>query len=140
GRQRARRHPDQGGGGGAAAIAAGGRGRPLRARRRHRPAGLPVAQASFVETAVTGWRKWLRRVVLGLAVLYPVALLLLAIVLRRFGESWWIARVSLYLPRVLFAVPLPLFVLALALLRAWRFLATQVVALGLVLFPLMGLV
>jgi endonuclease/exonuclease/phosphatase (EEP) superfamily protein YafD len=88
---------------------------------------------------VTGWRKWLRRIVLALAALYPLLLLLVVIMLRGFGESW-IARTALYLPRVLFALPVPFLVLALTLARAWRFMLTQVLALGLVLFPLMGLV
>lgn len=85
-------------------------------------------------------RRWARRLVLALAVLYPLFLLITAIFLRAYGESSWLARVFLYVPRVIFAAPLPFLILALCLLRAWRWLATQVVALGLVLFPLMGLV
>jgi endonuclease/exonuclease/phosphatase family metal-dependent hydrolase len=73
------------------------------------------------------------------AVAYPVGLLVLAIVLHSYGQHAWM-RVALYLPRVLFAIPLPFLVGALVLLRDWRFLASQGVALALVLFPYMGLV
>jgi vancomycin resistance protein VanJ len=85
-------------------------------------------------------RRWGGRVVVALALLYPLVLLVTVWVLRTYGESSWVARVSLYVPRVIFAGPLPFLVLALCLLRRWRFLITQLVALGLVLFPLMGLV
>ena len=85
------------------------------------------------------WRRWGRRLLLGLAVAYPVALLLIILVLRLHG-GWWLARVMLYVPRIFFAIPLPFLVLGLALLRAWRFLLSQAAALLLVLFPLMGLV
>jgi endonuclease/exonuclease/phosphatase (EEP) superfamily protein YafD len=89
---------------------------------------------------MTGWRRWLRRIVVALAVLYPAGLLVTVILLRAYGESWWMARFTLYLPRALFGLPLPFLVAALALLGARRWIATQVMALGLVLFPLMGLV
>lgn len=89
---------------------------------------------------MTGWRKWLRRGLRALAVAYPLALLLAAILLRAYGESPW-GRVALYLPRIVFALPLPFFVLVLALRRDWRYLlGTQVPALLLWLFPLMGFV
>jgi endonuclease/exonuclease/phosphatase (EEP) superfamily protein YafD len=74
-----------------------------------------------------------------MAVAYPVALLVVVICLRAYGQGPW-GRVALYLPRVLFAIPLPFLVLAIALMRDWRFLASQGVALLLLLFPLMGLV
>src|SRR6185369_6696159 len=83
--------------------------------------------------------RWLRRLLRALAVAYPVTLLLLVIVLRGYGETAWV-RALLYVPRVLFAVPLPFLALALAVARDWRFLATQGAALLLLLFPLMGLV
>ena len=85
------------------------------------------------------WRRWLRALVLGLAIAYPVSLLVLVIVLRGFG-TWWMARALLYAPRIFLAAPLLVFVPLLAWMRAWRFLASQAVALLLVLFPLMGLV
>jgi len=88
---------------------------------------------------VTGWRRWLRLLGRVIAVAYPLALLLVVIGLRAFGDSAW-GRVALYVPRVLFALPLPFVVLALALLRDWRFMLSQALALVLVLFPLMGLV
>jgi vancomycin resistance protein VanJ len=58
---------------------------------------------------------------------------------RLIGERWWLTTIALYLPRVAFALPLPFLIVALALVRAWRLLALQVVSVGLVLFPLMGL-
>jgi endonuclease/exonuclease/phosphatase (EEP) superfamily protein YafD len=88
---------------------------------------------------VSGWRRWLRRLVQATAVAYPVVLLLVAIVLRAFGERPWV-RAALYLPRVLFALPLPILVLALLVMRERRLLLSQAAALLLVLFPLMGLV
>jgi endonuclease/exonuclease/phosphatase family metal-dependent hydrolase len=88
---------------------------------------------------VTGWRLWLRRLVRVMAVAYPVALLVAVIVLHVFGQIPWV-RVALYVPRVLLAIPLPFLVLALALLRDWRFMLSQAVALLMLLFPLMGLV
>jgi vancomycin resistance protein VanJ len=89
---------------------------------------------------VTRGRSWARRLLLGAALLYPLVLLVIVLVLRAYGERWWLARVSLYLPRAAFAAPLIVFVPAIALLRAWRWMVTQGAALGLVLFPLMGLV
>jgi endonuclease/exonuclease/phosphatase (EEP) superfamily protein YafD len=89
---------------------------------------------------VIGWRKWLRLTVLALSALYPLGLLVTVLLLRAYGESWWMARLTLYFPRMVFALPLPILVAALLVLRARRWLATQVAALLLVLFPLMGLV
>jgi endonuclease/exonuclease/phosphatase (EEP) superfamily protein YafD len=89
---------------------------------------------------VTGWRRWLRRLVVALALLYPAALLGTVFMMRAMGESWWFARLTLYLPRLLFLLPLPFLTLALLLVRARRYLFSQVVAFGIVLFPLMGFV
>jgi vancomycin resistance protein VanJ len=88
---------------------------------------------------VSRWRRWGRRLLLGLAVAYPVSLLIVVLVMRLYGD-WWLARALLYVPRVLFGAPLPFLVLALALLREWRFMISQAAALVLLLFPLMGLV
>ena len=85
------------------------------------------------------WRTWLRRLLLAVAVAYPVSLLVVVIVMRGFGD-WWPARALLYLPRLPFGLPLLIFVPVLAWLRAWRFMASQAAALLLFLFPLMGLV
>jgi vancomycin resistance protein VanJ len=61
--------------------------------------------------------------------------------LRFIGERWWLTGVGLYFPRYVFALPLPLIVLAIAATRGTRHLLwTQALA-GLVLFfPLMGAV
>ena len=70
---------------------------------------------------------------------YPLALLAVIGGFRLIGERWWLTTIALYLPRVGFALPLPFLIVALALARAWRVLALQVVSAFLVLFPLMGL-
>lgn len=74
-----------------------------------------------------------------LAVGYPVALLAIILALRFIGERWWVTTVALYLPRLGFGLPLPFLVLALAWFGPRRWLGTQVVAAGLLIFPLMGL-
>jgi endonuclease/exonuclease/phosphatase family metal-dependent hydrolase len=74
-----------------------------------------------------------------LAVAYAAALLAVIVAFRYLGERWWVTQVALYLPRAGFALPLPFVVLALLVARSYRWLLTQVVALALVLFPLMGL-
>lgn len=83
--------------------------------------------------------KWLRLVVLALAVAYPVALLVVALALRGIGEHWWLTTVALYLPSIGFALPLPFVALALLFIRPRRWLLTQAAALLLLIFPLMGL-
>jgi vancomycin resistance protein VanJ len=60
--------------------------------------------------------------------------------LRFVGERWWVTGVTLYLPRILFAAPLPFVVLALLWLGPRRLLWTQLAAALVVVFPLMGLV
>jgi endonuclease/exonuclease/phosphatase (EEP) superfamily protein YafD len=79
-------------------------------------------------------------VVIALALLYPAALLGTVFMMRALGESWWFARLALYLPRHLFLLPLPFLTLALLVAGARRYLISQVVALLIVLFPLMGFV
>jgi len=81
----------------------------------------------------------LRRVLLVLALAYPLALLALIAGLRFIGEQWWFTTAALYLPRLLFALPLPALTLALAWFGPRRALWTQLVAAALVIFPLMGL-
>jgi endonuclease/exonuclease/phosphatase family metal-dependent hydrolase len=73
------------------------------------------------------------------AVVYPLALLAVVAALRLIGERWWVTTIALYLPRVGFALPLPLLILGLLLARSYRLLVTQVVAALVLLFPLMGL-
>ena len=60
-------------------------------------------------------------------------------VFRLIGERWWATTAALYLPRVGFALPLPVLSLALLVDRSYRWLLTQLVALLLLLFPIMGL-
>jgi len=81
------------------------------------------------------WRWGLRAVAVG----YPVALIGVILVFRSVGDAWWVAIASLYLPRLGFAIPLPFLTAALLLGRAWWWLPTQLVALVLLVFPLMGL-
>ena len=73
------------------------------------------------------------------AVAYPLALLAVAAALRLIGERWWVTTIALYLPRIGFALPLPLLVVALLIARSYRLLITQVVAAFVLVFPLMGL-
>ncbi len=79
------------------------------------------------------------RLVRLLAMAYPVALLAVILAFRLIGERFWATTIGLYLPRIGFALPLPV----VALLVLWRlprrWLLTQLAALVLVLFPLMGL-
>jgi vancomycin resistance protein VanJ len=85
-------------------------------------------------------RRWFRVVVIAAAVIYPLALVATVLVLRAWGQRFWLATVALYLPRAVFALPLPFVLLGLALVRAWRLALTQVASLLILLFPLMGLV
>jgi vancomycin resistance protein VanJ len=80
-----------------------------------------------------------QRVTTVLAWLYPVSLVATVAALRLVGERWWVTGVTLYLPRILFALPLPFVVLLLSWLGPRRLLWTQLAAALLVLFPLMGL-
>jgi vancomycin resistance protein VanJ len=84
-------------------------------------------------------RRWLRMSLGVLAVAYPAGLVCLIVALRFVGDAWWATSVALYLPRVAFALPLPLIVIALAVTRRARLLGLQVISLWLVLFPLLGL-
>ncbi len=79
---------------------------------------------------------WILRV---LAIGYPAALLAVILALRFVGERWWATSAMLYLPRIGFGLPLPFLVLLLLLNRRWGLLASQLVALLLLLFPVMGL-
>jgi vancomycin resistance protein VanJ len=82
----------------------------------------------------------LARAVVNLtAVVYLLALLAVVAALRLIGERWWVTTIALYLPRIGFALPLPLLVVALLLARSYRLLLAQVLAAFVLLFPLMGL-
>lgn len=73
-----------------------------------------------------------------LAVAYPLALAAVAFLFRFVGERWWLTTIALYLPRIGFALPLPVvaFLVWRKLPRAW--LLSPLFALWLWLGPLMG--
>jgi endonuclease/exonuclease/phosphatase (EEP) superfamily protein YafD len=81
-----------------------------------------------------------RRGAVLLACLYPPALLATIAAFRFVGERWWVTTVALYLPRVGFAVPLPLLLVALWITGprrgVWILLGTSIP----VLLVLMGFV
>lgn len=81
------------------------------------------------------WDRLLRVAAVG----YPIALLLVVLAFRFIGDRWWIVGVSLYLPRLGFALPLPFLAIALALRGPRTLLYAQSVSIVLLLFPLMGL-
>lgn len=85
--------------------------------------------------------RWLRRLLVIGAYGYPALLLALCLALRFVGEDWWLTAALLYLPRVVFLLPLVLFVPAVLWpLKRPRLLWTQAAALVLCVFPLMGFV
>lgn len=73
------------------------------------------------------------------AMAYPIALIAVWLLMRFVGERWWLTTVLLYLPRAGWALPLPLFTLALLFAFRKRWLLTQLVAAVVVILPLMGL-
>jgi endonuclease/exonuclease/phosphatase family metal-dependent hydrolase len=84
-------------------------------------------------------RAALRHVAAVLGVAYPLALIVVVLLLRFVGERWWIALVVMYLPRWGFALPLPVVVAALWRWGPRRLVVLQLASVALVLFPLMGL-
>jgi endonuclease/exonuclease/phosphatase (EEP) superfamily protein YafD len=70
---------------------------------------------------------------------YLATLVVVIAMLRLAAPRLWQAELGLYVPRLLFAAPLPIVTILLLALRLRRALLTQVAAAGLVLFPLMGL-
>jgi vancomycin resistance protein VanJ len=92
-------------------------------------------------TAGTGVvRRLLRALVIVCAIAYPIALLVIILMLRYIGEQWWVTLTALYLPRIGFALPLPIIAALLWWLDApRRYVALQLVSVYLLLFPLMGL-
>jgi len=89
---------------------------------------------------VVAWQHAWRRLVVILAWAYPAGLVLVAAFLRFGSERFWQAELALYLPRILFAVPLPVLVGLLIKSGRPRLLWTQLVALWVLTFPLMGLI
>jgi endonuclease/exonuclease/phosphatase (EEP) superfamily protein YafD len=85
------------------------------------------------------WAERLRLAVLVLAVAYPVALVLVLIAMRGIGERWSLGTILLYLPRAGFGLPLAPLTFALLFVRPRRWLLTQLVAVVILLFPIMGL-
>jgi endonuclease/exonuclease/phosphatase (EEP) superfamily protein YafD len=84
--------------------------------------------------------RWFRGALIGLSVAYPVVLLVITLAFRFLGEEWWATALCLYLPRWLFAAPLPFTVAALLAYQQRRLLVSQGVALIVLVFPLMGFV
>lgn len=84
--------------------------------------------------------RFLRRLLAVLAYGYPLCLALLCVLLTTVGERHWVTAGLLYVPRVLYAAPVLLLLVALWLTKQRRLLWTQGVAMLLVLFPLMGLI
>lgn len=82
---------------------------------------------------------WLGRLTVVAAVSYPALLLAVALALAYIGERWWVTAVALYVPRFAFGAPLPVLVALLLWFRKRELLWTQLVALLLLVFPLMGL-
>ena len=64
-------------------------------------------------TATSGWSGIAARAALVLSALYPAALVLIIAAFLILGERWWVTAVALYLPRIGFALPLPVLLLAL---------------------------
>ncbi len=81
-----------------------------------------------------------QRLVAALAVLYVVGLLVTLVTLRFVGERWWVTTAALYLPRLGFAAPLPLVLLASLLVRLRRVFSLALASSVLILLALMGFV
>jgi len=86
-----------------------------------------------------GRLQW-RRVIAFLAYGYLISLAAVLLALYYVGEDWWVTTALLYVPRIAFAAPLPVLVLAILASRQRRLLWTQLVALLIIVLPLMGLV
>jgi vancomycin resistance protein VanJ len=81
-----------------------------------------------------------QRVAIAVAILYVLALIVVAATFRFVGERWWVATAALYLPRVGFAAPLPLVLLGLAIARLRGVLWLTLAASLALLLVLMGFV
>jgi endonuclease/exonuclease/phosphatase (EEP) superfamily protein YafD len=84
--------------------------------------------------------RWLERLLTACIYAYPVLLAVTCAVFVWVGEDWWVTAALLYAPRLVFGLPLLVLVPWLLLTRRRRLLWTQLAALALTLFPLMGLV
>jgi endonuclease/exonuclease/phosphatase (EEP) superfamily protein YafD len=84
--------------------------------------------------------RWLNRLLLACVYAYPVLLAVTCAALVWVGEDWWVTAALLYAPRLAFGLPLLVLVPWLLVTRRRRLLWTQLLALTLTLFPLMGLV
>jgi vancomycin resistance protein VanJ len=80
----------------------------------------------------------LRQLARLIAFAYPLAVLFAIVALRFGAQRFWQAQLGLYVPRVLFALPLLPLVIVLLVLRLRGALWSQLAAAWLVLFPLMG--
>lgn len=85
-------------------------------------------------------KKALRIAVSAAAIAYPLCLLAVVLAFRFIGDRWWVTGVAIYLPRLAFALPLPILSVGLAMLGSRRLWGTQVFAALLVVMPLMGFV
>lgn len=94
------------------------------------------AQTPQVRRKRRSWRKLL----VLIAYAYPTTLAALLLALYAIGESWWVTTALLYIPRVSLLVPLLPLGLALLVAGERKLLWTQLAALVLCVFPLMGFV
>jgi endonuclease/exonuclease/phosphatase (EEP) superfamily protein YafD len=85
-------------------------------------------------------RRWLRGLLVLGAFMYALSLLMLWIGLGWIGERWWVTSAGLYVPRILFAAPLPFIVLLLCVFGLRRLLWTQLAAAFILVVPLLGFV
>lgn len=85
-------------------------------------------------------RPFLVHVVRAAAASYPLTLLALCLAFTTIGERHWLTAGLLYAPRLAFAAPLVLLAPALWLAGQRSWLWTQLVALVVLVFPLMGFV
>ncbi len=75
-----------------------------------------------------------------MAWLYPLSLIGVACALSFIGERHWLTAALLYVPRIAFAAPLPVFVALSLWSKRHRLLWAQVAAALVIVFPLMGFV
>jgi endonuclease/exonuclease/phosphatase (EEP) superfamily protein YafD len=80
-----------------------------------------------------------RRFVAGLSVAYLLALVAVVVAIDRWGDSWWPVVVVQYLPRIGFALPLPLLALFALRWRSWIAALSLSASVLVLLFPLMRL-
>lgn len=84
-------------------------------------------------------KRFLRFSLRAAAVAYPLALGAVTLALAVLGETWWPTTVGLYVPRVLFALPLPFIAIPLLVWGPRWMLFLQLGAAAVLVFPLMGL-